>query len=512
MKRLLTLAVFLGSLSFPSLATWNLANTSIDYCGTSSLTCAVNFNQSTTGSMLVAVAFYNGTGTFTTASTEAGNWIHPAGCSTTVASGQTMDFMYTLSGVSASTTTFNFSSAAGFADIFVLELKGASPFTYGSCSIGTNSGSSTSINAGSITTTGSSSVAIAASTASADWASAPTVSAPFTSSSSLVNGQEALATALNIGAQTTQAVFTAPSAVTSAAATLWFTENSASVLRKRVAAFWTHGDGSAVLGGGGGGGGGTPGTDFLAQAVADEFSSGSTLATNEGHPHGVPSTWDFYSRAFVGDGNNPCNSVTPCNTTMAMTLWGIVYADANGNPATNTRVEVKACKSYWYSSTTQAWTSNGAYDQPQFGDYQEDYGVNSGDFSEHTSNTRSEGDGGISVKPASGLVSHFYAPFPRMTFPKAQFAGLVNVCQMRLVVDNGAGTDDRPSAKLLGGVGGDFYPSASGSGIDNNPGIGGGRLKYISTSWRSFAVSTLTYAQIKALPSQPPVDLTGLAP
>lgn len=506
MKRLLTLAVFLASLSFPSLAAWSVANSAVNYCGTSSLACAINFNQTTTGSLLVAVALYDGTGTFTTASTEAGSWVHPTGCSTTRSGGQTIDFMYTLSAAQATTTTFNFSSAAGFADLFVLEFKGATPFTFGSCSIGSNASSSTSINGGSITTTGASSMAIVAATASANWAAAPTVSSPFTSPtpSALVNGQEALATAINIGAQTTQAVITSPSAVTSAAVTLWFTETTASAIRKRIMAFWTHGDGSATVGGSGG-----TGTDFLAQAVSDQYSSGSTLATNEGHPHGVPTTWDFYSRAFIADGNNPCNSVSPCNTNMAYVYWGVIYADANGNPATNTRINIKACKSYYYDTSISDWVASGPYNAPEVQYYAENYDPN---VVETTANTRTEADGSISVLPASGKVSHFYGPPSRIPFVKANWGGVVNYCQMRLVVDNASLTNDTASAKLLGGLGGDFYPSTTTNGISNNNGIGGGKMKYISTTWRSFAMSSLTYAQIMALPKQPPIDLTGLAP
>jgi hypothetical protein len=78
---------------------------------------------------------------------------------------------------------------------------------------------------------------------------------------------------------------------------------------------------------------------------------------------------------------------------------------------------------------------------------------------------------------------------------------------MRLVVDNPAGPDDRASARLLGNVGGDYYPSPTGPGILNNPGIGGGKFKYIRTEWRSFAMTTLTKQQLERNP--PPITFAG---
>jgi hypothetical protein len=81
---------------------------------------------------------------------------------------------------------------------------------------------------------------------------------------------------------------------------------------------------------------------------------------------------------------------------------------------------------------------------------------------------------------------------------------------MRLVLDNPDGTDDRAVARFLANVGADFYPSTSGGGIPNNPGIGGGKFKYVRTEWRSFAMTTLTEKQLKSNP--PPVTLLGDAP
>jgi hypothetical protein len=85
-------------------------------------------------------------------------------------------------------------------------------------------------------------------------------------------------------------------------------------------------------------------------------------------------------------------------------------------------------------------------------------------------------------------------------------AGIVTVCEARLIEDNPAEADDRKVAKFLINVGADYYPSATGAGIENNPSVGGSRFKFVTAAWQSFAFTTLSYAQLAADP--PPVDLS----
>lgn len=223
---------------------------------------------------------------------------------------------------------------------------------------------------------------------------------------------------------------------------------------------------------------------------------------NEGHPHGVPKDWRFYTGPVVTEGNNPCASMTPCNRTVAMTYWGTIYADTAGNPATNTRVNIRNCHSYWLNRSTHAWNHFGPENNPTVENYPENF---SGESS--NANTRTESDGTLSVKLSSGKVSHFFGPYPRIEFPRAEFGGVVNYCEMRLIVDDSSLSDDRASAKIIGNIGGDFYPAARGAGIANNPGIGGGKYKYVLTAWRSFGMTTVSYETLIANP--PPLRLAG---
>jgi hypothetical protein len=89
------------------------------------------------------------------------------------------------------------------------------------------------------------------------------------------------------------------------------------------------------------------------------------------------------------------------------------------------------------------------------------------------------------------------------------FGGVVCLAEAQLVLINPTGTDDRASAKLLFGVGCDPYPDTTSPGADNITGVVGGKFKYVTTAWRSFAATTLTKAQLESNP--PPIDLTGIA-
>jgi len=247
--------------------------------------------------------------------------------------------------------------------------------------------------------------------------------------------------------------------------------------------------------------GATPPAQDSMKQIADDM-----LGLNEGHPHGVPSSWDLYKWAVSPTNNcSECEWNTP-GSNIAYVLWGTAYIDSGGNPATNTRVNVRNCRSYWKRASTGAWTLGVNTSQPDDGGYAEDYS------SEFAGTARTESDGTMSVKPVSGKQDHWAAPFPRIPFTKDgnQIGGVVAVCEMRLIKDNANGTDDRAIAKFVANVGADYYDSLNGPGGSNIPSIGGGKYKFVTTAWRSFAMTTLTESELKADP--PPIDLTGINP
>jgi len=237
------------------------------------------------------------------------------------------------------------------------------------------------------------------------------------------------------------------------------------------------------------GGGGTGSSDALTRIAND-------MGVNEGHPHGVPPTYDFYSGSFIGMGNDPAGNA-------AIEFWGDLYIDAGGNPATNTLVNIRNCQIWWKRASTGAWTLGVLTNTVEIGRYAED-------FSSFIAllTPRTETDGSLSFKTVSGEVAHFYAPFPRIPIDPADMGGIVSVCEARLIVDNSGLADDRSSAKFLLGAGGDYYPATTGPGITGNPGIGGGKFKYVTSDWNSFAFTTLSLTELSTDPT-PPIDLSG---
>ena len=222
------------------------------------------------------------------------------------------------------------------------------------------------------------------------------------------------------------------------------------------------------------------------------------MGINEGHPHGVPPDWDFYSSSVITMGNHPAGST-------AIEFWGDLYIDAGGNSATNTLVNIRRCQLWWKRASTGVWTQGVLTDAPEVGQYAEDFSVDYGDIT-----PRTEADGSISFSAGGGRVSHFFAPFPRIPIPATDIGGIVSITEARPVLNNPTGVDDRAIAHFPLNSGGDYYPDTTGPGIENNPGIGGGKFKYVSSAWNSFCFTTLSLDELNAAP--PPVDFSGIVP
>jgi hypothetical protein len=235
-------------------------------------------------------------------------------------------------------------------------------------------------------------------------------------------------------------------------------------------------------------------------SVATQVFSDMT-GQNEAFPHGVPSSWDFAQGPVITMGNNS-------QGWKAIEAWGVLYVPTSGNPATNTRVNIRNMQTYFLSKSTGKWLVLQNTSDPDGADYFEDF---SGD-SNFPADVRTEPDGSISAKTSAGYVFHFY-PSDRATINPSDIGGIVTTLEARLIVDNPAKADDRSIAKFLVGSGADYYPALTGSWPGNatfDPGVGNGKLKFVDSAWRSFSMTTCTLAQLKSSP--PPVDFTGILP
>jgi hypothetical protein len=222
---------------------------------------------------------------------------------------------------------------------------------------------------------------------------------------------------------------------------------------------------------------------------------------NEALPQGVPSNWNFAIGPVLTMGNN-------AQGWSAIEAWGVMYVPVQGNPATNTRLNIRDMQTYFLSKSTNKWLLLQNTSKPDGANYLEDF---SGD-SNVPADVRTELDGSVSAKPGSGYVFHFY-PSDRASINPNDIGGIVVTIEARLIADNPSQTDDSSIAKVLVGAGADYYPELTGSWPGNatfNPGVGNGKLKYAQTQWRSFSMTTCTLAQLIANP--PPVDFSDILP
>ena len=235
-------------------------------------------------------------------------------------------------------------------------------------------------------------------------------------------------------------------------------------------------------------------------SVADQIA-GDMEGKNEGFPHGVPVSYQWAAGPVVIMGNN-------ASGWQAITAWGVVYEAAEGNRATNTRVNIRDVQLYCLTKRSAKWLRLQDTSSPIGAAYLEDF---SGDVNK-PADIRQEPDGTISATAGGGRNFHFY-PATRASIDPNDITGIVTVFGARLLVADPTKPDDRSAARYLCSGGADYYPAPTGGWPGNasfNPGVAIGKMKYVRSEWRSFAMTTLTRSQLESNP--PPVNLNGIQP
>lgn len=208
-------------------------------------------------------------------------------------------------------------------------------------------------------------------------------------------------------------------------------------------------------------------------------------------PHGVPKHYSWVKGPEIGMGNNPKNF-------KAMIAWGQLYEPEQGNPAKNTRVQIRNIKSYILSKKTKKWRLLRSSAGVDGAAYKEDFGGNA----TKPPDVRVEKDGSISTKAGGGYNYHFWSKNGRSTIDPNDVAGIFTTCQARLVVDNARKPDDRSKAKYLLNMGGDYWLdlAAPWDNFKTNGGIGMGRFKYVKTNWQAFNMTTVPESELRRNP------------
>ena len=231
----------------------------------------------------------------------------------------------------------------------------------------------------------------------------------------------------------------------------------------------------------------TPGptTAGIEELISDMTGSHEALM------HGVPEFWSWAQGPDLDDeANDPGNF-------RAMTAWGVAYEAADGNPATNSRVQITDHQS-WLLDKAGTWTLIQSTESVEGSFFAEDFNGNSTTDRE----IRTESTGGVSVLPGQGYNFHFWPTGGRAEIDPNDVAGVITLFRARTVLDDPNGVDDRDQARFVAGSGGDWWldQSAPWDNFTTNSGLGQGKSKLVKPTWRTFAFHTLTEAQLRSNP------------
>lgn len=219
------------------------------------------------------------------------------------------------------------------------------------------------------------------------------------------------------------------------------------------------------------------------------------LLPHEGKPHGVPESYSWALAPRIGMGNDP-------QSFHAMTAWGHMYEDSEGNLAKNTRVQIRNIRAYMLSKADGQWHLIQSSPLIKGAAYREDFAYNIN----IPADVRPEADGGISVKAGGGYNFHFWPSTGRIVINPEDIAGIFVTVQARLIVDDLAQADDRAKARYLLGVGGDYWRSQNAVWFfwKTNKDIAIGRFKYATAVWQAFNMATLSADELQHNP--PPIE------
>jgi hypothetical protein len=227
------------------------------------------------------------------------------------------------------------------------------------------------------------------------------------------------------------------------------------------------------------------------------------ILPHEGRPHGVPSGYDWYAKPRKG-------APEPGQGWTAAIAWGQVYEWAGGNPATNSRIQIKDLAMYYLSKKDNKWHLLQSAVRVSGANYREDF---VGDANK-PANTRVENDGSVSVTCGGGYNYHFWPNTGRITIPANDVAGCYVTVKARLVVDDATKPDDRDKAKYLMSVGGDWWLSLT-APWDNwttNWDIGIGRFRFITSEWKSYNMYSVPADSIRKNPPPFTAITTNVSP
>jgi hypothetical protein len=218
---------------------------------------------------------------------------------------------------------------------------------------------------------------------------------------------------------------------------------------------------------------------------------------HEALPHGVNPDAGWYDHPRVGMGEDP-------GGFKALTAWGQLYVPESGNPATNTRVQIKDMQTYLMSRIDSTWHLVQDTDDISGAAYAESFAENAN----KPADARQEPTGGISVTAGNGYNYHYWPASGRIPINPYNVGGVITLCRARLILDDSSEVDDREQARYILSMGADYWLnlSAQWDQWKTNGDVGIGKFKFVENDWKVFSMSTLKENELRKNP--PPIDYT----
>ncbi len=234
---------------------------------------------------------------------------------------------------------------------------------------------------------------------------------------------------------------------------------------------------------------------WRSQANSVDTVIGDMTLPHEGRPMGVPAHYDWAIAPRIGLGNEPRHF-------RAMIAAGQVYEEAQGNPATNTRVQIRNIRAFYLSKRDRQWHLLQASNSVEGASYRQDFVNNTS----KPASLRTESDGGLSIKTVAGYNFHFWTAGGRTAIVTKDIAGVFTTVQARLIQDDPKRPDDRHKARYVLSMSGDYWlnESAPWDAFKTNGDIAIGRFKRVTPHWQSFNMSSLSADILKKNP--PPLQ------
>ena len=191
--------------------------------------------------------------------------------------------------------------------------------------------------------------------------------------------------------------------------------------------------------------------------------------------------------------------------TYSVLTW-YTTQEAQGNAATNTRVQVANLRFYVLSESTRKWSQHDVKAAPYSEMWKYPFAFAG------AGSPRNESSGGVSVKPDYPNFYHGYGNSIKIT-PQDVRAVYVSM-DFRLAVDDPNKPDDRNSAKYVVNAGADYWPGNGQAtwSLGYAPGIGTGRTMLATKDWRTATLlvpNTRNGANMEELRKNPPPGLSG---